>query len=316
MGRVGGGMGLGIKAALGALVALSMAAALVPAGANAATYDGLVQLTPGFRGVGISASGHEVSAYTLGGGEAVSGYYSGPGKVSRREITGRLGRFGSVRLRFHPEGKPQKTHRPNACGGSPRVLETWEGTYTGSVRYQPDAHLRGYTGEGSWKGSMSTALHWHCKGEEYRPEFDPHAGGVVVDAANCDGDQFQASVEVDPASPPPPPGDGSRATANFSASWTRKVGIVTVSYGVSAQGGPKTAVFADDLSEGTLKPPPPFHGEATIRRQGEAWEWAGDLTADFPDRTISLTGPDFKPFVTTYEPRPDTAYLFGFSLRC
>lgn len=32
--------------------------------------------------------------------------YSGPGRTTRRGVFGRLGRFGSVALRFQPEGKP------------------------------------------------------------------------------------------------------------------------------------------------------------------------------------------------------------------
>jgi hypothetical protein len=309
-------MGLGRKAALAGLAALALGSALAQS-AQGAAYDAEVQVGSGARGIVISASGDQVTAIAGSRGrDSVSGYYTGPGRVTTHGVSGRLGRFGSVRLRFQPEGKPEKTRRPGACSGTPRVYETWEGTYTGSVRFSPDGNLRGYIGKGTWKGSMGTALRWRCKGEEGKPEFDPEAGGVVVDAATCEGPYFQANVEVDPASPRPPPGDGTWTTADFSAGWTKTVGIAQVTYAISVEGGPKTALFADDLSEGTLRPPAPFHGEATIRRAGETWEWSGDLTARFPGHTALLTGPEFKPYVSTYEPRPNTAYLFGFSLRC
>ena len=156
---------------------------------------------------------------------------------------------------------------------------------------------------------------WHCP-QAVKPSFDPNAGGIDVAAINCDGRSFGANVEVDPATPPPPPGDGEATPANFNASWTKSVGIAHVTYSISVEGGADTAVFSDDLSEGTIKPPSPFHGQATIRRQGEDWEWSGSLSARFPGRTIRLTGPGFKPFVTTFKPRPYTSFLFVYSVRC
>ncbi|HEX7245232.1 MAG TPA: hypothetical protein VF245_06665 [Solirubrobacterales bacterium] len=148
------------------------------------------------------------------------------------------------------------------------------------------------------------------------PSFDPGAGGIDVEATNCDGRSFRATVEVDPATPPPPPGDGEATPANFNTSWTKSVGIARVTYSISVQGGTDTAIFSDDLSEGTIKPPAPFHGQATIRRQGEGWEWSGSLSAHFPGRTVRLTGPDFEPFVTTFKPRPYTAIFVANTVRC
>ncbi|HEY1285029.1 MAG TPA: hypothetical protein VGF04_02980, partial [Solirubrobacterales bacterium] len=63
-------------------------------------------------------------------------------------------------------------------------------------------------------------------------------------------------------------------------------------------------------------PPSPFHGQATIRRQGEGWEWSGSLSARFPGRTVRLTGPGFEPFVTTFKPRAYTSFLFAYAARC
>ncbi len=95
---------------------------------------------------------------------------------------------------------------------------------------------------------------WHCHQTLKPPAFDPGAGGIKVDASNCDGRSFGATVEIDPATRPPPPGDGEAIPADFSASWTKSVGIARVSYSISVEGGAETAVFSDDLSEGTIKP--------------------------------------------------------------
>jgi hypothetical protein len=146
------------------------------------------------------------------------------------------------------------------------------------------------------------------------PQFDPDAGGIDVLAYNCDGRDFQANVEVEPATPPSP--DEPATPADFSASWTKSVGVAKVRYSISVEGGPETAIFADDLSRGTIEPPPPFHGEATILKQGDGWTWSGSLSARFPGRTVRLTGPGFEPKVTTFKPRPYTGYAFSYFVPC
>ena len=182
------------------------------------------------------------------------------------------------------------------------------------VRFAPDANLRGFTRAGSFAGALQTLPRWHCNLEEAPPAFDPHAGGVDVNAFNCDGRDFDANVEVKPARPPSP--DEPQTPASFSASWTKTVGIAKVSYSIIIEGGPETAVFSDDLSRGTIMPPPPFHGEATILKHGDGWTWSGSLSARFPGRTVQLAGPGFEPHLRTYTPRPNTGFVFGYEVRC
>jgi hypothetical protein len=206
--------------------------------------------------------------------------------------------------------------RPHSCTGGPKVSVTWKGTFSGSIRFDPDAHLHGFVRKGSLEGTVQTVPRWRCPQAITLPSFDPGAGGIDVDATNCDGRSFDANVEVKPATPPPPQGDEEATPANFNASWTKSVGIAHVTYSISVEGGADTAVFSDDLSEGTIKPPSPFHGQATIRRHGEGWEWSGSLSARFPGRTVRLAGPGFEPFVTTFKPRPNTSFLFAYAVRC
>lgn len=191
----------------------------------------------------------------------------------------------------------------------------WKGTFRGSIRFDPDAHLPGFARTGSFTGDVETMPRWHCPHAAEPPSFDPGAGGINVYAANCDGRSFNTTVEVHPATPPPP-GDGEPTPAPFTASWTKSVGIAHVTYSIGTVGGADTAVFSDDLSEGTIKPPPPFHGEGAIRRQGEGWEWSGSLSARFPGRTVPLTGPGFESFATTFEPRPSTFIAVLYQMRC
>lgn len=211
---------------------------------------------------------------------------------------------------------PSRRPRPASCTGAPNAWVTWKGTFRGSIRFHPDAHLPGVVRTGSFTGQVETVPHWHCPPDLKPPIFDPGAGGINVAASNCDGRSFGATVEVDPATPPPPPGDGEATPAHFSASWTKSVGIAKISYSLSVEAGADTAVFSDDLSEGTIKPPMPFQGQATIRKQGGGWEWSGSLSARFPGRSVRLTGPGFEPSVTTFKPRPYTTFVFASAMGC
>jgi hypothetical protein len=298
-------------------VALVFAAAFASP-AQGARYAASVQVQEGpMRFGSVSGFGKEVSIVApTTRRDFLFARYSGPGRTTRQGMFGRLGRFGSVALRFQPEGRPSKVRRPHSCTGGPRVWVTWKGTFSGSMRFDPDAHLPGFVRKGSFEGTVQTVPRWHCPRASKPPSFDPGAGGIDVDATNCDGRSFDANVEVDPATPPPPPGDGEATPANFNASWTKSVGIARVTYSIWVEGGANTAVFSDDLSEGTIKPPSPFHGQATIRRQGEDWEWSGSLSARFPGRTVRLAGPGFEPFVTTFKPRSSTSFLFAHTVGC
>lgn len=284
--------------------------------AQGARYVASVQMREGPNGVGsVSGFGDEVAITAVSNRrDSLFARYSGPGSTNRRGIFGRLGQFGSVKLRFEPEGKPRRTRRPGSCTGGPRFLSEWKGTFSGAVRFAPDANLRGFTRAGSFAGTLQTLPRWHCDPEEAPPTFDPHAGGVDVNAFNCDGRDFDANVEVKPTTPPSP--DEPQTPASFSASWTKTVGIAKVSYSIFVEGGPETAVFSDDLSRGTIRPPPPFHGEATILKQGDGWTWSGSLSARFPSRTVRLAGPGFEPYLRTYTPRPNTGFVFAYSVRC
>jgi hypothetical protein len=306
------------KAVLTGLMALMCVAALASP-AQGARYAASVQVPESPTRTGsVSGFGKEVSIVApTSRRDSLFARYSGPGRTTRQGMFGRLGRFGSVALRFQPEGKASVVRRPDSCTGGPKVWVTWKGRFSGSIRFDPDAHLHGFVRKGSFEGTVQTVPRWHCSQASRPPTFDPSAGGIDINATNCDGRSFDANVEVRPATPPPPQEDEEATPAHFNASWTKSVGIAHVTYSISVEGGADTAVFSDDLSEGTIRPPSPFHGQATIRRQGEGWEWNGSLSARFPGRTVRLAGLGFEPIVTTYKPRPHTFFVFAYGApRC
>ncbi len=71
-----------------------------------------------------------------------------------------------------------------------------------------------------------------------------------------------------------------------------RIGLLSYAYAV----GPKSSFASDPrVSFGTVTPPKPFAGTATLRRGPDGRRsWTGDLTATFPgEAPVSLVGPQF-----------------------
>ncbi len=99
-------------------MALASVAALASP-AQGARYAASVEMRGSPTRIGsVSGFGKEVSilAATTRRGSLFA-RYSGPGRTTRRGVFGSLGRFGSVALRFQPEGKPSRRPRPDSCTG-------------------------------------------------------------------------------------------------------------------------------------------------------------------------------------------------------
>ncbi len=148
------GLGAGGKAALAGLVALVSVTAKLAALAKGARYAASVQLRESRTRIGsVSGFGKEVAIVApTSRRDSLFARYSGPGRTTRRGVFGRLGRFGSVALSFQPERKPSRLPRPDSCTGGPKDWVTWKGTFRGSIRFDPDAHLPGFARTGSFTG--------------------------------------------------------------------------------------------------------------------------------------------------------------------
>ena len=142
-----GGKG-GARRSCGARVSYSELAAL----AKGARYAASVQLRESRTRIGsVSGFGKEVAIVAPTSRRDSLARYSGPGRTTRRGVFGRLGRFGSVALSFRrkggPPGCPARLLHRRAEG-----LGDMEGTFRGSIRFDPDAHLPGFARTGSFSG--------------------------------------------------------------------------------------------------------------------------------------------------------------------
>lgn len=309
-----------MAAALSSLALVAAVAAVPTASAKGPTYSAHLTV-PSSAGPHspkvsfVSGFGRYVSISSYGAGP-LSATYEGRGRTSRRGVVGDIGRFGSVDLRFEAEGKPKTMPRPRRCSGGPRTWTRWEGTFSGSIRYRPDAGFeRIVLPHARIEGSLETVPKWNCDGTSppQEPHFDPGEDGVLVGASDCDGRSFSASGERHP----PAAGGGAERVIDFSAAWTKPASDAQVTYFVSAIGDHDSFLFDEALTVGTLRPPPPFHGEATLARGPDGrWTLTGDLSARFPGHTARLAGAAFETFVDTYRPKPGTAYAFSVAFGC
>jgi hypothetical protein len=210
---------------------------------------------------------------------------SGPGGIHAD-----FHQFGRVDLKFHPTAPAARGLPPDCFGGTTGAATT-PGYFTGSVDFHGQ---RGYTD-----------VHAHrIKGEVVLPPTEQCplvAGGAVP-------------LTEDPSAELPPADTRMTLSAQtksgtggllFVARRAGKTGFLAERYGTLGQIGlysvdyalgPKSTFTSDpQVSFGSVHPPAPFTGSATLRRAaGGKRSWTGDLAATFPgEETVPLTGTEF-----------------------
>jgi hypothetical protein len=231
----------------------------------------------------ISGVGRHVSLYIGRRHDAIQ--YFTRGHSGREGLSGTFGRFGSVDVRFEPEGDPRFYPGPDWCTGGSTVQR---GTFTGTVEY---------LGDGVYSPASTTQAH----------------GTVMVTRMACD------LAEPPPDPEPPRPEDRATALEVWSGGNPE---TATSSFEALQQDGKRHAFFyasaeseEDDVEiyrtvyraapsdrfafsmhehEAQVSPPPPFAGDASLTRSAQGKSWAGPLTADFPGLgPVPLAGPGF-----------------------
>jgi hypothetical protein len=198
--------------------------------------------------------------------------------------------FGRVDLTFHPTAEAVRGLPPDCFGGSTGAA-TIPGYFTGTVDFE---------GHGGY-----TAVHSHrIRGEVVLPPTEQCpvvAGGVDP-------------LYEDPAAELPPANTRMALWAfvkagtgglTFYARREGKTGYYAERYGTLGRIGLYSVAYAvgskssftsnPQVSFGTVRPPAPFTGSATLSRgPGGKRSWTGTLTATFPgEDPVSLVGPQF-----------------------
>jgi hypothetical protein len=216
--------------------------------------------------------------------------YVARGTAGPNGIHANFHQFGKVDVRFHPTAEAARGLPPDCFGGTTGAA-TIPGYFTGTVDFK---------GQGGY-----TVGHAHrVKGEVVLPPTEQCP--LVAGGTN--------PLVEDPAAELPPAetrmtlsalnkaGTGGLLFVARRAGKTGfyaerfetlgRIGLLSYDYAL----GPRSSFTSDPkVSFGTVHPPRPFVGSATLRRGPHGKRtWTGDLQATFPgEETVPLTGPEF-----------------------
>jgi hypothetical protein len=216
--------------------------------------------------------------------------YVARGTVGPHGIHANFRQFGRVEVKFHPTAEAVRG-LPSDCFGGTTGAATIPGYFTGTVDFHG-------------QGRYTVAHARRVKGEVVLPPTEQCP--LVAGGAN--------PLLEDPSAALPPAktrmtlsaldksGTGGllfvarrEGKAGFFAErfgTVGRIGILSYDYAV----GPRSTFASDpQVSFGTVHPPKPFVGSATLRRGPHGRRsWTGDLEATFPGgERVPLTGEDF-----------------------
>ncbi|MBS1678435.1 MAG: hypothetical protein JST08_13740 [Actinobacteria bacterium] len=217
--------------------------------------------------------------------------YVARGTAGPNGIHASFHQFGRVDVKFHPTAEAARGLPPDCFGGTTGAA-TIPGYFTGTVDFHG-------------QGRYTVAHARRAEGEVVLPPTEQCP--LVAGGAN--------PLVEDPSSALPPAktrmtlaaleksGTGGLLFVARKAGKTGfyaerfgtvgRVGLLSFDYAL----GPRSSFASDpQVSFGTVHPPRPFVGSATLRRgpQGKR-SWTGDLEGVFPGgERVPLTGPDFR----------------------
>ncbi|HEY5051781.1 MAG TPA: hypothetical protein VII45_00050 [Solirubrobacterales bacterium] len=219
--------------------------------------------------------------------------YVAHGAVSAAAIQVRFGDLGSVDVRFRPSGKVTRGAPVQHCKGPDRRIVRY-GVFVGHIRFRGEG---GYTSARIHrvKGQVLTRISFSCEVSAY---LQRHPGKQAGKPTPKEAKETKLLA-----------GFKSGVTATYFEAITTRAGetrFVAVNertegslglYRVAfAKASPLTFAFDSALSFGSVTPPAPFSGSASLRRAADGTKaWAGTLAVSFPGEPgVALTGAKFK----------------------
>lgn len=216
--------------------------------------------------------------------------YVARGTVGPNGVHANFRRFGRVDVRFHPTAEAVRGLPPDCFGGTTGAA-TIPGYFTGAVEFRGQdgytvGHARRVNGELVLPPTEQCPL---VAGGANPLLEDPSAGLPpsktrmtlsALDKAGTGGLIFVARRA----------GKSGFYAERFETAG--RIGLLSYDYAV----GPRSSFISDpQVSFGTVHPPRPFVGSATLRRGPHGKRsWTGDLAATFPGgETVPLTGAEF-----------------------
>jgi hypothetical protein len=291
---------IALLSALGLAVVCSSAALADSGGATPGHPRHPVEVEPRFQVVGshgyrlqVSARGATVTIGVARGNTPHAGSsttYVARGTVGPNGIHADFHQFGRVEVRFHPTAEAVRGLPPDCFGGTTGAA-TIPGYFTGTFSFH---------GQGDY-----TVAHAHrVKGEVVLPPTEqcPLVAGGTNPLLEDPGAELPPAQTRMALSALDKAGTGGLFFAARRAGKTGfyaerfgtvgRVGLLSIDYAL----GPRSSFTSDaQVSYGSVHPPKPFVGSATLKRgpHGKR-DWSGDLSATFPGgERVPLTGIEF-----------------------
>jgi hypothetical protein len=222
--------------------------------------------------------------------------------------------LGRVSLRFKPNGKLRAHSQGNQCRGEPRVTEygTFRGTVSlegeggyfkiaarhaaGSVTQVPRAVCRGASG----KGDDEVDPRWEYLSPSFGFSYSPGNGSIALLYASSRTTHRTIGIRVAHSE-----GDPAGAEVDVQALELRHGMAIGRSANIFGQvpGTLTTSLPGEHPASATLKPPAPFHGEASyLENSSTSHSWTGDLSVSLLGLDLPLTGRQFRTSLCVVSP--------------
>lgn len=226
-------------------------------------------------------------AISVGGKHAFTTYRA-PARVrgeaardtTATSIEADLGKLGRVDLLLDRSGREESFRY--RCGGPKATYEP--GVYEGTFDFEGEGGYTRATASSIPFAPGSFFLSGDCNGSGWGESAGSGIRGARLKGLSFAHDRI-LTFKVNK--------NGRHSNVVYSASIKEQLAGVYIYRSIEGTAGPAAFRFDPDLRSATLRPPSPFSGSATARRDPNSLllAWHGNLELAFPGRTISLAGP-------------------------
>ncbi len=224
--------------------------------------------------------------------------YVARGTVTQHRIAASFGQFGKVDVRFQPSGQMVESDPRRRCRGADHFTSQL-GVFIGGVRFSGEQHYVAVQSH-RVKGRVRSPLRLRCSSPPPHRSSSSRARPVHEQPSftptflTATWRHAVSSVELITFR--------LGKTTLFAAINEESLGsMARIRYALTTTSSKKALIFNDALTNATIAPPTPFHGEGTYGAASDGTTtWTGPLSVSFPGAPrLPLTGEGFKATLET-----------------
>lgn len=207
--------------------------------------------------------------------------YAAPATVTDDSVAADLGALGRFSLELVPSGRTKRVRL--GCPGEKRWERVEAARYEGTIEFHGEEGFTKVSATGAPPGYAIPGQLVCADTGSYTRGPEPRGGRLEVDRYRGDAHELEMNVAK------PRPG----ARTSIAIRTAEKRGNIFIQRTIGGTVSPGALRYAKGLRTATLRPPAPFSGHGTFRRNARpARQWTGNLSVDLPGRSgVPLTGP-------------------------